>query len=112
LLTFGDYTIGTQDASYNLAFSGRAFLEGAYRWNLARMSNELQEFNYLPMPPPDIYPYNLDPNRAFYVRMDRQFPDSVVDWVVLEFRRDYSVKEQKNTLKTLLLKTDGSLVDM
>jgi hypothetical protein len=59
------------------------FLEGAYRWSVdktsERMSNELQQFNYLPMPPPNIYPYNLDPDRTFYVRPDRQFPDSVVD---------------------------------
>jgi len=106
---FGDYAIGSQDASYNLAFSGKTFLEGAYRYAAERMSNELQLNNYLPMPPPDIYPYNLDPNRVYNFRIDGQFPDSVVDWVVLEFRTDYAVP---GSVKTLLLKTDGRLVDM
>ena len=107
--TFGDYAIGTQDNSYNLAFSGKVFLEGAYRYFPKRMSNELQLNNYLPMPPPDIYPYNLDPNRQYNFRIDGQFPDSVVDWVVLEFREEYAVP---GSVKTLLLKTNGTLVDM
>ena len=109
LLNFGDYAIGTEDASYNLAFGGRAFLEGAYRWQMERMSNELQLLNYLPMPPPDIYPYNLDPNRVFYQRPDKQFPDSVVDWVLVEFRKEYAIEGYK---KIMLLRTDGRIVDM
>jgi hypothetical protein len=109
IATFGDYAIGTQDANYSLAFSGKVFLEGAYRYSVKRMSNELQMNNYLPMPPPDIYPYNLDTNRVYNFRIDGQFPDSVVDWVVLEFRKDYAVP---GSVKTLLLKTDGRLVDM
>ena len=109
IVSFGDYAIGTQDGNYNLAFSGKAFLEGAYRYSVKRMSNELQLNNYIPMPPPDIYPYNLDPDRVYNFRIDGQFPDSVVDWVVLELRKDYAVP---GSIKTLLLKTDGSLVDM
>ena len=109
IATFGDYAIGMQDAIYNLAFSGKAFLEGGYRYSVKRMSNELQTNNYLPMPPPDIYPYNLDPDRIYNFRMDGQFPDSVVDWVVLEFRENYAVP---GSIKTLLLKTNGTLVDI
>ena len=110
ILTFGDYAIGLQDNNYSLAFSGKAFLEGAYRYYAKRMSDELRTNNYLPMPPPDIYPYNLDPNRVYNFRMDKQFPDSVVDWVVLELRTDYAVPN--GSVKTLLLKTDGKLVDI
>ncbi|MCL2039988.1 MAG: hypothetical protein FWG85_06130 [Bacteroidetes bacterium] len=109
IFSFGDYAIGLQDNNYNLAFSGKVFLEGAYRYFAKRMSNELQTNNYLPMPPPDIYPYNLDPDRVYNFRLDGQFPDSVVDWVVLELRKDYAIP---GSVKTLLLKTDGRLVDM
>lgn len=107
--SFGDFAIGINEAYRYLAMRSKALLEGAYRIRQGRMSNELQEKNYLPMPPPDIYPYNTDPNRAFYVRSDGQFPDSVVDWVVLEFRKDFAIEGYK---KTLLLKTDGRLVDL
>lgn len=73
------------------------------------MSTELQQYNYLPMPPPDIYPYNLVPNRAEYSRADGQLPDSVVDWVVLEFRTNFALE---GTKKLMLLKADGRIVDM
>lgn len=106
---FGDYAIGYAKSSNFLALQGNALLEGAYRFMNERMSNELQAKNYLPMPPPDIYPYNLDPNRAFYVKTDGQFPDSVVDWVVVELRTSFT---QVSGIKTFLLKTNGTLVDM
>jgi hypothetical protein len=106
---FGDFAIGMQPSRHLLAFSGKALLEGAYRYSDGRMSNELQEKNYLPMPPPDIYPYNTDENRLNYIRPNGQFPDSVVDWVVLEFRKDFSIPGPR---KTMLLKTDGRIVDM
>ena len=109
ITSFGDYAIGILDNNYNLAFSGKAFLEGAYRYFAKRMSDELQLNDYLPMPPPNIYPYNLDPNRAYNFRADGQFPDSVVDWVVIELRTAYAVP---GSVKTLLLKTDGRLVDI
>jgi hypothetical protein len=95
-------------------------LEGAYIFgsvnddtNNRRMRHDLQERNYLPMPPPDIWPYNLDAFRNTYVRLDQfgspVFPDSVVDWIVLEFRKEYGISGHR---KTFLLKTDGSLVDI
>ena len=106
---FGIYAIGYGIYQPYLAFTGRAFLEGAYFYGQERMGNELQKRRYLPMPPPNIYPYNTDPNRNSYVRADGQFPDSVVDWVVLEFRRDFAIEGRR---KTFLLRTDGAIVDM
>ena len=109
---FGDFAIGLSLDPY-LAFRGKSILEGAYRYDKGRMANDLQEKNYLPMPPEDIYPYNRDPNRLSYIRLDDQsnkvFPDSVVDWIVVEFRKEYV---HEGSVKTLLLKTDGTIVDM
>ncbi|MGI6370033.1 MAG: hypothetical protein GX372_07715 [Ignavibacteria bacterium] len=108
ITSFGDYSIGSQIE--NLIFAMKTRLEGAVRdRRTGMMGNDLQRRNLLTMPPPDIYPYNLDPKRPFYVRTDGQLPDSVVDWVVVEFRENYTDEPKFNTL---LLKTDGSIVDL
>src|SRR5690606_33825588 len=105
---FGNFAIGSI-LDY-IILAGKVRLEGAYRYDLNLMGNDLQRRGLLPMPPPDIYPYNLDANREFYVRTDGQLPDSVVDWVVLEMCRDYT--DEYPIVNTFLLRTDGSLVDI
>ncbi len=105
---FGYYAIGTM-WDY-IVMSLKARLEGAYRYDKKTMGNELQQKGLIPMPPPDTYPYNIDKNRAFYVRTDGKLPDSVVDWVVVVFKESYT--SENTIVNTLLLKTDGSLVDM
>lgn len=109
---FGNFAIGLAFDPY-LTFRGKVLLEGAYRYDKHRMANDLQQRNYLPMPPQNVYPYNKDPNMNHYARRDEQdnvqFPDSVVDWVVVEFRKEYS---EEGSVKTLLVKTDGRIVDM
>ena len=118
--TFGHYAIGLNIIREYLALTSKTYLEGAYIFgsvnddtNNRRMRHDLQERNYLPMPPPDIWPYNLDAFRETYVRLDQfgspVFPDSVVDWIVLEFRKEYSIAGHR---KTFLLKTDGRIVDI
>jgi hypothetical protein len=62
----------------------------------------------IPTTPPDIYPYNLDPNRV-YISID-PIPDSDVDWVVLEFRKN--LLDSAIYYKTCFVKKDGSLVDI
>ena len=117
---FGRYAIGLNILQPYLALRSKAFLEGPYIHQSVkdtvynrRMTNELQKRNYLPMPPADVYPYNLDPKRDSYVRKNEFgeaiFPDSVVDWVVLEFRKEFSTEGPR---KTFLLKTDGRIVDI
>lgn len=88
-----------------LQIAGKLFLEGAYRFG--SMADDLRQRGYLPMPPPDIYPYNLDPMRQFYVTTS--LPDSVVDWVVVEFRKNFT---QPGIFRTYLVKRDGRLVDI
>lgn len=79
----GDFAIGTS-IYYPMAFKGKAILEGAWRNGL--MANDLQTRGLLPNTPPDVFPYNRDPQRQ-NIYVDK-FPDSVVDWIVVEFRRN------------------------
>ncbi len=100
----GYFAIGSSAASL-FQIAGKVFLEGAYRFG--SMADDLRQRGYLPVPPPDIYPYNLDPMRHFY--FTTQLPDSVVDWVVVEFRKSFS---QPGIFRTYLVKRDGRLVDI
>jgi len=102
--SLGYFAIGNTGGGL-LQIAGKLFLEGAYRFG--SMADDLRQRGYLPMPPPDIYPYNLDPMRQFYVT--NQLPDSVVDWVVVEFRKNFT---QPGLYRTYLVKRDGRLVDI
>lgn len=101
----GDFAIGLS-IRYLLTFKGKAVLEGAWRPALSSMVNELQQRNLIPKTPPDVFPYNLDPERE-KIFVDN-IPDSVVDWVVVEFRRYLT---DKNPIRyTAFLKMDGRIV--
>lgn len=102
---FGSFAIGSTGGL--LSFNAKVFLEGPYRYG--SMADDLKSLGYLEMPPPDVYPYNLDPNRQFYFTPDRVFPDSVVDWVVIEFRESMG---ERGKYRTALVKRDGRLVDV
>ncbi len=99
----GDLAIGIS-RYYPLAFSGRVLLEGSWRGNT--MANDLQKRSLLPLTPPDVFPYNRDPNRA-NIKVT-SIPDSVVDWIVVEFRR--TLNDPKPIVYTCFLKTDGRIV--
>ncbi len=99
----GDFAIGS--SWFNpIAFWGKAILEGA--WRGGSMSNDLQTRNLIPSTPPDIFPYNRDPERANIVVTN--LPDSIVDWIVVEFRRTYT--DTNPIIYTGFLKSDGRIV--
>ncbi|MCX7880799.1 MAG: hypothetical protein N2517_09085, partial [Ignavibacteria bacterium] len=99
----GDFAFG-YSFRYPMAFQARVFLEGAWRNN--GMTNDLQVKNLIPQTPPDVFPYNRDPERAKIIVS--QIPDSVVDWVVVEFRR--TLNDLRPIVYTAFLKTDGRIV--
>lgn len=99
----GDFAIGSS-RHYPLAFSGKVLLEGAWRGNT--MANDLQKMNLLPLTPPDVFPYNRDPNRT-NIKV-ASIPDSVVDWIVIEFRR--TLNDNNPLVYTGFLKSDGRIV--
>jgi hypothetical protein len=106
LSEFGDHAIGlsAQDYLYLLA---SVIMEGPFRGQ--DMSNELVQKNLVPKTPPDMYPYNLDPNKDLHV-VD-ELPENVVDWIVLEFR-DAAFKPSQRHFRTCFLKQDGQIVDV
>ncbi|MFN3781502.1 MAG: hypothetical protein ACK4SO_04950, partial [Candidatus Kapaibacteriota bacterium] len=60
----------------------------------------------LPNTPPDVFPYNRDPERV-KIFVDK-FPDSVVDWIVVEFRR--TLTDPKPIVYTGFITTDGRII--
>ena len=99
----GDFAIGMPGNNLQLVLMSKVLLEGAYRFG--SMAYDLKKKNLIPSTPPDIYPYNLDPKRGSYIVTN--IPDSIVDWVVLEFRT--KVGGAKRYI-TGFLKSDGTVV--
>jgi len=97
----GDFAIGMPGNTLKLVLMSKVILEGPFRYG--SMSFDLKQKNLLPSTPPDIYPYNLDPRRPTYVVPN--FPDSIVDWIVLEFRN--KVTGSKSKYITCFVKSDG-----
>lgn len=103
LTTLGSFAIGPRGGE--IVFNAKVFLEGPYRYG--SMANDLRATDNLPNTPPDMYPYNLDPNREMYATTE--LPDSVVDWVLVEFRSSLSSDERY--YRTYLVRADGRIVD-
>jgi len=103
----GSFAIGLP-TGFQLTFLAKVILEGAYRLNAGNMGTELNQKGLIPTTPPDIYPYNLDPLRQLTV-VD-QVPDSVVDWIVLEFRPSFNSPDR--SYRTGFLRYDGFIVDL
>jgi hypothetical protein len=101
----GNFAIGMPGNLYLLALNALVYLEGAYRYG--EMVNDLNKRGLIPKTPPDIYPYNLDPKRTQYF-VDA-VPDSVIDWIVIEFRNKNS--NIKNQYLTCFLRSDGKVVN-
>lgn len=107
----GEFTVGLPDLN-RLYFAARVIMEGAWRQEKESMDYELRQRDLIPTTPPDTYPYNLDPNRlALYGPGKVIVPDSVVDWVLIEFRDD-AIAPTKKYYRTCFLKYDGNLVDI
>ncbi len=111
----GVFGIGVEQISLDfMRFYAKVALEGAFKLDLANnliMKKDLADSSRIPITPPPVYPYILDPNRAFI--SNTQFPADAVDWVVLEYRNDdFNPDPNKRYFKTCILKQDGSLVDV
>ncbi len=105
VLRTGDFAIG-MPGGYQLAINSRVWLEGPYRYG--SMAQDLRVKGLVPKTPPDMYPYNLDPNRQ--IIQVNQIPDSVVDWIVLEFRPSFNSGQRY--YRTCFIRSDGRIVDM
>ncbi|MFA6571509.1 MAG: hypothetical protein WCT77_09765, partial [Bacteroidota bacterium] len=102
----GDFAVGTTGNAGKLLLSARVLLEGPYRFG--SMATDLLQKNLIPSTPPDIYPYNMDPNRT--VINVPVIPDSVVDYIVLEFRKEKI--DPKPYFRTCFVKSNGLVVDL
>jgi len=102
----GDFAIGMPGDIFNVILNARVFLEGPYR--NGSMRNDIAAKQLVPLTPPNIYPYNLDPRRTSY--LVTRIPDSVVDWVVLEFRK--KLVGSQPLYVTGFLRQDGKIVDI
>ncbi len=107
----GQFAIGISESG-RLIVRAIAFLEGPYQYGSnGYMSNALRAKDLVPNTPPDMYPYNKDPNRDS-IQLDT-LPSNVVDWVLLEFIKESldSIGGDQNIYKSCLLLTDGSIVE-
>lgn len=103
--TLGQFAIGIPIPP-QLRLAAKILLEGPYR--NGSMAADLRERNLVPTRPPDIYPYNLDPNRAA-LSVER-VPTDVIDWVTLELRTLASGGQKY--YRTGFLRKDGRIVDL
>lgn len=101
----GFFAIGPDGKSIKVPVLVYALLEGPYR--NGSMTADLRERGFIPLMPPAVYPYDLDPNRQFI--QVSAIPDSVVDWVVVEFRTQLS--GGRRHYKTGFIQQDGRIVD-
>jgi hypothetical protein len=109
LTRFGNFALGMPGAAF-MAFLFRAnfYLEGPYiPGSNGLMTNNLWSLGMLSSADLSAYPTNLDPNMSPAFLM--QIPDSVVDIVVLEFRKERNT--EPSFVKTGFLKYDGTFVD-
>jgi hypothetical protein len=106
---YGIFALGTKD-SFFTQFNTYAFLEGPYIENSGgKMSVNLWKKGLLKKAPPKKeYPLNLVPN--YNPDNYTSVPDSVVDWVVLEFRPDRN--STKGFFKLGFIKYNGDIVDL
>ncbi len=90
-----------------LTLLAHALLEGAYRGN-ELMGTELLQRNLIPLTPPAMYPYLLDSARVN--QTVAKIPDSVVDWVTLEFRSQLTGGTRY--YRNCFIRDNGTLVDL
>lgn len=100
----GYFAMGMPGDGIPLVFKALLYLEGPY-YKDGTMTTNLNEKDLIPLTPPDIYPYNLDTNRTAYTVS--AIPDSVVDWLLLEFRNGTDT-----TYRTCFLRLDGAVVEL
>ncbi len=105
---FGEFAIGLP-GMISIILNARMYLEGAYlKGNQGRMHTELNNRGLLAQTNYDAYPINLD--TKFDPTLITQIPDSAVDFIVLEFRKQRN--DQASFYKTVYLNTDGRLFEI
>ncbi len=105
----GAYAIGLADIYSNLVFRAYTLLEGPYiPGSKDKMTLELWKRNILSQVSTDEYPLNLIADIKNQIPVN--VPDSVVDYAVLEFRRERNGETVYNL--PIFIKFDGRLVDM
>jgi adhesin HecA-like repeat protein len=97
----GQFTVGLTGGG-QVTLAAKVFLEGPY--SNKRMSVDLAKYSLLAKTPDDVYPYNLDADRT--KRFASITLDSIVDWIVLEFKRDGGVSK----FISCLLRNDGVIL--
>lgn len=105
LRKFGDHAVGLSAEDY-LYLLAKVIMEGPLRRD--SMGTELVDLGLVPKSPPDMYPYNLDPNKDLHTV--ETLPPDVVDWIVLEFR-DRAFNPINRHFRTCFLRKDGKIVD-
>lgn len=107
----GDYAIGLSTGPI-WVLNARLLLEGAMRSTgdsvAPVMSTDLAQRGLVPNVPQRIYPYSLD--NVLVGDTAVAIGDSIVDWVTVEFRNDFSNGEPA-LIETVLLTKDGRLID-
>lgn len=103
----GNFAIGMPAFGF-ISFLGKVILEGPYNQITNQMNTDLLARGWLNAPPDKSeYPLNLvsdyDPERF------KSVPDSVVDWIVMEFRKERFSNER--FYKTGFVRYDGMIVD-
>lgn len=108
----GDFAIGLSTGPV-WVLNTRIFLEGPMREYgdgiQPFMSTDLATLGLIPNVPPDIYPYSLNPDRLIDTALF--VPDSIVDWITVEFRTTATASGPAALVETLLLTRDGNVLD-
>lgn len=99
----GNYAIGMPLLDF-FVFRAKVLLQGAYNSNTNRLDQTLFYDGLLNNVNNTAYPYNLSP----YDYANTIVPDSAVDWVVLEFRKD--MYERADFYKTAFVDNDGQII--
>lgn len=105
LSQLGPFAIG-YPVPVQVCLDARVLLEGPYR--NGSMATDLARRRLIPPTPPNIYPYNRDPNRT---AINTPAMDStIVDWVLIELRPNPTSPQR--VYRTALLRADGTIVDV
>ncbi|MCX7929547.1 MAG: hypothetical protein N2663_02360 [Chlorobi bacterium] len=105
LSQLGPFAIG-YPVPVQVCLDARVLLEGPYR--NGTMATDLARRGLIPSTPPNMYPYNRDPNRS--VINTPVFDSTIVDWVLIELRPNPTSPQR--VYRTALLRADGTIVDV
>jgi len=86
----------------------KVVLEGAYDMGTGLMHTDLNALNILPQE----QPYNTTPYHYSGNESVSSFPTNVVDWVLVEARRETADTDDIIKIQAALLLDDGSIVDL